>query len=210
MGLQKWLRVGWLLMATGGGSLPVPAEQLLPLGIDELARHADAVIHGTVIETACQRDPAGRIYTAVRLYVVDVWKGRVTASPIRLVHSGGVLGERRSAGSFQPVFRVGEEVVVFVSWNRRGEAVCVGLAQGKFQVWQDSVTHEPVAANLFHGRVPESAPAAIQLREERAGLRTRSIPSRRARETRTPAALSAPNAPLTLRQLRARVEEVPR
>jgi hypothetical protein len=35
--------------------------------------------------------------------------------------------------------------------NSRSQAVTLGLAQGKFHVWLDPDSHQPMARNLFHG-----------------------------------------------------------
>lgn len=121
-----WLRGGWLA----------------PLSVEELTARADWILRGTVLSKTCQRDASGRIYTAVELQVGEVWKGADLAAgqTVRVVHSGGTLGEERVAVSGQVDYEVNEEVVAFLRCNARGEGVTIGLAQGKFRVESDAAT----------------------------------------------------------------------
>jgi hypothetical protein len=148
------------LLAFGGSNLG--ATHLQPLSIEQLAEKSQVIIHGTVLSKSCQRDPQGRIYTKVQLQIAEAWKG--SGDGFVLVHSGGVLGNESSGASGQESFDVGEEVVVFVVLNKRGEGVTLGLAQGKFHVSLDVASGQKLAHNPFHGRGPEidgsKAPAA--------------------------------------------------
>jgi hypothetical protein len=127
------------------------AGHLVPLTIEQLAQQSELVLEGTVLSKSCQRDPAGRIYTKVELSVADVWKGAVPARPFTIVHGGGVLGDNRVTVSDQVDFQPGEEVVVFLVINQRGEGVSLGMAQGKFHVWINQTTKLKYARNSFHG-----------------------------------------------------------
>ena len=134
-----------------------------PLSIESLTRQADVVLQGTVLGKACQRDPAGRIYTRVELQVVELWKGAVPGSPFVVVHGGGVLGEQQSVVAGQVQYDIGEEVVVFLVRNGRGEGVTLGLMQGKFHVWRDGPAGRRFVVNPFHG-APETAAGGIRSR----------------------------------------------
>jgi hypothetical protein len=138
----------------------VRADDLVPLTIEQLTSHSQLIIQGAVLSKTCQRDPAGRIYTKVELEVSEVWKGAWTNRMFTLVHSGGILGNRKATVSNQVEFEIGEEVVAFVVVNQRGEGVSLGLAQGKFHVWQDAVTQLKFVCNPFHGH-----PKAVANRE---------------------------------------------
>jgi hypothetical protein len=131
------------------------AIQMEPLSIEQLAEGSTLVVRGTVLSKSCQRDPAGRIYTKVDLQVVEVWKGWLATNRFTIVHGGGILGEQKATVSGQVEFGIGEDVVAFLVLNQRGEGVTLGLAQGKFHVWQDPRTGEWHANNLFHGE-PDS------------------------------------------------------
>ena len=127
----------------------IQADQLVPLTIQQLTDHSQLIIQGAVLSKSCQRDPAGRIYTKVELEVRDVWKGALTNRIFTVVHSGGILGVRKATVSNQVEFDIGEEIVAFLVVNQRGEGVSLGLAQGKFHVWQESATQ--FVCNPFHG-----------------------------------------------------------
>jgi hypothetical protein len=100
---------------------------------DELTARADLVVHGTVRSKTCQRDEAGRIFTRIQLDVIEVWKGSPRTELV-IFHGGGILGQQKTVVSGQAQFELNEEVVVFAALNPRGQAVSLGLAQGKFHV----------------------------------------------------------------------------
>jgi hypothetical protein len=130
----------WLTSASGLLGAPAP-----PLSIEELSQHADLILHGTVLSQSCQQDAAGRIYTRIEFRVEEAWKGRPSRDPCLIVHSGGRLGRQQLTVPNQVVFNVGDEAVVFLVLNRRGEGVCVGMAQGKFRIQRDPATGEKLA-----------------------------------------------------------------
>ncbi len=146
--------------------LPRPAlraDQMSPLSIEQLSAKADLVLQGKVLDQTVQRDPQGRIYTAVRLEVSEVWKGKLATNQFTVVHGGGVLGDEVALVSGQAHYEVGEEVAVFLLLNSPEAGVSVGLAQGKFHTWKDPDSGERLAQNRFHGlrpAAPGASPAA--------------------------------------------------
>lgn len=154
-------------LASGGPITPV----------EDLARRADDIVHGTVASLECRRDGAGRIFTRVELDVAETWKGAAT-NRFALVQGGGVLGDRWTKVSGGPEFRLGEEVVVFTVRNSRGEAVTLDLAQGKFLVLSDSHGGERHVSNGLIGgaaggagyRLPTQLPLSlVELRQRAEG-----------------------------------------
>ena len=127
------------------------AIQFTPLSIEQLAQQSALIVQGTVLSKSCQRDSAGRIFTKVELGIAEVWKGSLATNRFTVVHGGGILGDRKATVSGQVEYGIGEEVVAFLVFNPRGEAVTLGLAQGKFHVWKDGKTGEKFARNIFHG-----------------------------------------------------------
>lgn len=127
------------------------ADQFIPLSLPELAGKAELVVLGSILSKTCQQDDAGRIFIRVELQVTEVWKGAVSSKILTVVHGGGILGSRGVAVSGQVDYAVSEEVVAFLVRNVRGEAVTLGLAQGKFHVSQDPRTSVKTVHNLFHG-----------------------------------------------------------
>ncbi len=144
--LKAWLAL-WLAML----AFPAQGTEFVPLSITELTAKADLVVRGIVKSTVSKEDSAGRIFTQIELDASEIWKGTNQPGLITVVHGGGTVGQRRVAVSGQVQYTVGEEVVAFLVFNDRGQAVTIGLAQGKFQVWTDSQSGEKLAANPFHG-----------------------------------------------------------
>ncbi|MBI5774757.1 MAG: hypothetical protein HZA89_13555 [Verrucomicrobia bacterium] len=135
----------------------------IPLPVEELAARSQLVVRGTVLAKSCQRDEAGRIFTRVELAVAEVWKGGLATNRFTIVHGGGVLGEEQAGVSGQVEFSMGEEVVAFLVLNRRGEGVCLGLAQGKFEIWRDAASGEHYARNPIFGGPPPTAVSRSKL-----------------------------------------------
>jgi hypothetical protein len=136
--------------------LSIQANEMIPLPVTTLSSKADLVLEGRVVSSTVQRDPQGRIYTKIDLQVAEVWKGNLGTNHFTIVHGGGVLGEERATVTGQVEYSIGEEVVTFLVLNQRGEGVTIGLCQGKFHVWQNTVTGEKMVNNPFHGQ-PQSS-----------------------------------------------------
>lgn len=135
------------------GFRPVPAS------IEQLAGQARLVVRGIVTAKSCHEDSEARIFTRIELAVKEVWKGAATGAILHIVQSGGVLGNRMTTVSGQANYRLGEEVVVFLDFNERGEAVTLGLSQGKVTVNRPA-TSDPDQATTASTQVGQVAKAA--------------------------------------------------
>lgn len=158
--MLKFNRPRVRLAAAGFGlllGLSLTAVQMVPFELRELAAAADLVLHGTVASQSVQRDEAGRIYTEIHLEVLEAWKGDPGTTRFTIVCGGGTLGTERSEVSGQATYALGEEVVAFLRRNARGQGVTLGLAQGKFQVWQEARTGRKYARSVFIGAGPAPA-----------------------------------------------------
>ena len=137
------------------------AASQVPLSIETLAAKADAVVHGTVVRMSCQRDDGGRIFTTVHLQIIEQMNSRQRGGTLVIVQGGGVLGRRLARSPIQPTYQVGAEVIVFVVFNSRGEAVTLGLNQGKFDVARQPKTGLVTVRNPFHGLPKRDDPRAV-------------------------------------------------
>ena len=155
------IRLFLLLAVLLVGISPVQAANQVSLSIEMLATKADGVLHGRVIQLSCQRDNQGRLFTKVILQVIEQMKGRRFGEMLTIVQGGGVLGRRIARSPFQPRYRVGCEVVVFVVFNSRGEAVTLGLNQGKFDVTRQTDFGLATVRNPFHGSAKRDDPRAV-------------------------------------------------
>ena len=127
------------------------AAQQVPMSIETLTTKADAVVHGKVTGITCKRDSTGRIFSEIRLNLIENIKGHRKNKKFQLVHGGGILGSKRSGSIVSPRFKIGEEIVVFVVYNSRGEAVPVGQNQGHFEVFRTAEHSTAMVRNPFHG-----------------------------------------------------------
>jgi hypothetical protein len=112
------------------------ATTVLAQSFEELTRHADAVVRGTVGPQEAHWDAAHRrIYTYVEVRVVDRLKGAPT--DIVLVRSPGGVAEgvgQRVEGS--PAFEAGEQVILFLERapDEPGVMQVSALAAGKIHL----------------------------------------------------------------------------
>jgi hypothetical protein len=107
--------------------------QIRPLTIEDLATRAARICHGRVESVEVVREASGNLVTRVEIDARAMWKGSPT-NRITVTQPGGTLGNRRVVIPGAPNFALGEEVVVFLSLNPRGEWLTLDLAQGKFSV----------------------------------------------------------------------------
>jgi hypothetical protein len=150
------IALSWLLLPP----IVARADQPTPLSIEQLTSESQLILQGIVRTKSVQRDAAGRIYTKVELEVSEVWKGTLATNRFTIVHGGGILGEIQTVVSGQAEYEVGEEVVAFLVINPEGQGVSIGLAQGKFHVWQEGANGEKLVRNPFHGGEAAAPPAS--------------------------------------------------
>ena len=157
---MKGRSFAFLVALLAGTALGQAASQV-PLSIETLAAKADAVVHGRVVRMSCQRDDGGRLFTKVHLQIIEQVKGRERGAALVIVQGGGVLGGQIARSPIQPKYKVGTEVVVFAVFNSRGEAVTLGLNQGKFDVVMQPEIGLATVRNPFHGLAKRDDPRAV-------------------------------------------------
>jgi hypothetical protein len=173
-----------LIAGLGLAALTARATIMTPLSVENLTQRAELILQGTVASKTCLLTEGGSVYTRIEFNVSAVWKGTLTTNRFIIVHGGGTVGDTTTVVSGQAEYEIGEEVVAFLRCNARGEGASIGLAQGKFQVWEENATGAKFAHNLFHGEPPPAESPAL------AALRTAAGPPKR----------------LGLQELRQRVE----
>ena len=152
-----------LLVLVAGFALLAPAlaqaTVVLPLDFRTLATSAEVIAHGRVTALSPQwaSDRHG-IDTVVTLLVTQYLKGDLGAQ-ITFRVPGGTIGRLRSVRVGAPVFRVDEEIVVFL--GAAGPAVprIVGFNQGIFRVTTDEISGARVVTSpLLAGDVTRPTP----------------------------------------------------
>jgi hypothetical protein len=118
------------------------AVTLKRMHIDEVIKHADAVVVGTVARQSCARDAARPkiIVTKVTLTNLTVLHGTHKGAELTLSFAGGRLGTERVLVPGMPTFKDGERVVLFVGLNRGWYCPVVGWHQGRFNIEKDKAT----------------------------------------------------------------------
>jgi hypothetical protein len=152
-----------LLVLAAGIALFVPAlaqaTVVLPLDFKTLAGSAEVIAHGRVMALSPQwaSDRHG-IDTVVTLLVATYLKGDLGAQ-ITFRVPGGTIGRLRSVRVGAPVFRVGEEVVVFLAPGGPAVPRIVGFNQGVFRVTRDEISGARVVTSpLLAGDVTKPTP----------------------------------------------------
>jgi hypothetical protein len=133
----KWIAVGAVIL--GGGA--APASVVRHQDVADLTRSASDVVHGVVTARVSFRDEGqGRIVTHTTVRVDRVLKGgsmgAALSRDIVVRQMGGRIGNVASFVEGDPIFRVGEEVVLFLERNGQTHTL-LSLAQAKFTVKTD-------------------------------------------------------------------------
>lgn len=158
------------LLVLGASPSRSSAGWMVPLSLEELSLRADVVLHATVTGKACERHARGHIITRVQVNVSEVYKGTIKTNQFEFIFNGGKLGNEIESSSIQANYEIGEEAVLFLKINDWGDAVTVGVVQGKFVVWEEKATGEKYASNPFHGISKEQAANGAKA-EEKLALR---------------------------------------
>src|SRR5262245_9201659 len=137
---------------------PLGALTVLPATFEELVRESVSVVHGRVAEVRGRWTSDRRtIEPIVTLDVADVLKGNDVAATT-FVAPGGQAGDRILVVPGAPVFRAGDDVVVFLRGRAPALPQPVGLALGVYRVapgpdGRPRVIPSPISAPSVAGRV---------------------------------------------------------
>lgn len=132
--------------------IPLLAIQMRPVAIEDLAARAERVVHAKVDAVEVSATDGGSPVTHVELLVTETWKGSHEPR-LKLVQPGGTLGRRRVVVPGDATYQPGQEAVVFLVSNPRGEWLTLELGQGKFDVLRTG--KGAYVRNPFHGGAPE-------------------------------------------------------
>ena len=142
-----WILIFW----------PVVAQStvVLEVGLEEMTHASQVIFRGAVAEVVVGervgRD--GAIVTTTTFHVVDVLKGSAhipSTGKFALVLPGGTFGDRTLRIPGMPVFKEGEEVLLFLEATANGHTIC-GLQQGVFRVREDSASGVKVVSRHVAG-----------------------------------------------------------
>jgi hypothetical protein len=156
------------------------ATTLARLTLNDLAQGATAIARLRCLGTQMSWD-RGEIWTDTKFEVVENNKG-LLGGLVTVRTMGGTHGHLHSTVEGVPVFRTGEEVILFL-WARPGEPYRVlGWSQGTFRITHheqtglETVTQDSTAAPIFdprtrkfrHGGIRNLPVAIFQLKLRKA------------------------------------------
>lgn len=128
------------LLAAAAAAIPLDATVIVPAGLQTLAVEARTIVWGRVTDVRAQVRPGTRRIDSFVVFAVDeALKGEPGASVVFRT-LGGELGRYRTIVHGAPVFRPGDEAVVFL--GRGAVPYPIGLSHGVFRVNRDRVTGE--------------------------------------------------------------------
>jgi hypothetical protein len=135
---MKSLRFAAMLTACAAAGVGLEATVIMPASLGDLVTGARAIVHGQVVAIEPRwADGRRQIETLVTVRAEEYLKGNL-GSEVTFKVPGGQMGPYRRVVVGAPIFREGEEVVVFL--NAQGPAVpwISGLNQGVFRVAQNA------------------------------------------------------------------------
>jgi hypothetical protein len=119
---------------------PAHSTTIRHLDIRELTEQSSDIVIGQVRSVRRRwNETHTRVVTDVEFRVARRLKG-ARAGRLLLMQPGGTIGDRRDTVPGGPVFRPGEEALLFLWRDARGRAQVNALAQGKFDIRRDPRT----------------------------------------------------------------------
>ena len=133
------------------------ASQVLHQTLRDLTLGSSDIVVGEVEGARARWDDSHRkIVTEITVRVSESLKG-APAERLTLTQLGGDLDGFRYSVPGSPMFRPGEEALLFVWRDAKGRAQVNGLAQGKFDITTDAATGERTLQRALEGlRVREA------------------------------------------------------
>ncbi len=117
------------------------ASIVLKLDLPGLVERSEVIVEGRCVATRAHRDELGGIATEVSFRVEQGYRGAAAGRLIRFSVPGGELDGKAFVIPGVPVFRPGDEVLVFLTRETaRGIRMPVGLGQGRLFIERDPAT----------------------------------------------------------------------
>lgn len=141
MQMKLWSPITILLFLCVSLAATAHASVVLQLSDQQMTTQADRIVRAKVIQKISRWDKkTKRVYTYVKLVVLDPIKGSKGAEEVTIRLMGGSANGVGMHISGSPSFKLGEEVVVFLEKVRQAPKFhhVMGMAYGKFQVVMDT------------------------------------------------------------------------
>jgi hypothetical protein len=133
---------------------------IVKLSLPELVAQSDVIVRGMVTKTECRwgseaPNPSRRlIFTDVLLTPNDWLKGTADSGPVLITIQGGVIGDLGLRVEDEPEFKVGEEVIVFLSpMADNGRRTVTNFCEGKYTIASEGIQETGEAPGEFVSNV---------------------------------------------------------
>lgn len=153
-------------------AMPLSAAQFIEQSFDQVAREADYVVRGSVINTWTAWDDAHEVIYTYATVRVSRYFGEIAGPDTLVVREvgGTVDGYTQEAIGF-PAIRRGEQVVLFLSqWDDGSEYRMHAFNQGKYLVQMRSGREVLVADPVKQGEARIERDERMSISTEAAGL----------------------------------------
>ena len=130
--------------------LPVAARatSVAPLDLRQMVATSPDIVHATVLSSSSQWNADhSLVVTETRLHVHAALKG-TTAGEVTVVVPGGTVGKLQVEVPGAVPFSPGEEAILFLVPDTRGNRYVAGLTRGRFEVTIDPRTGAKVVQEL--------------------------------------------------------------
>lgn len=117
------------------------------LDIPLLTKESKTIIFGKILKIRCHGDEKGRLVTSADISINEIWKGHQKKKIITVLQPGGILGGIVQKNKNQRPFKVGREIVLFLTQNKKGDWVIVSLWQGHFDISLQDQKHDKIVSN---------------------------------------------------------------
>ena len=130
---------------------PAHATQVIQMDTRDLVRSSSDIVVGSVDRVRSYWNANHtRILTDVTVNVGESLKGDASHA-VTITQMGGVVDGMRLTIDGTPVFKPGEQAVLFLWRDAQGRRLVNGLAQGKFDIQRDASTGELLVRRSLDG-----------------------------------------------------------
>ncbi len=113
----------------------------VPVSDHDLIHQSVAIVLGEIETIESFSDlHEDQIYTHITLTIDEVLKGDVSVTELTIKQPGGAIGGTHTWIFGSPEFRIGEQVLLFLTMNDDGTLRVAHFYQGKFTIMRDEIT----------------------------------------------------------------------
>jgi hypothetical protein len=143
--MKKWLTIGLLLPW-----IPLArAASLIPMYLDDLTAESQTVVYGRVAAARAEWDDEHDwIYTVYTVEAAQYLKGQLGPT-FELVEPGGERDGMAMLVEGVPVFKTGQDAVLFVWTDPQGRHQVTGFEQGAVGIETDAATGARIASRAI-------------------------------------------------------------